>query len=72
MVESVSASVGRTQGKGQIQISTAPAVAPAKMERIALGFFFLFSDGAVAMVAMVARLGSSLRVGEESSLALGW
>lgn len=37
-----------------IDISTAPAVAPAKMDRIALGFLFSVDAVAVA-VAMMAR-----------------
>lgn len=46
-----------------LQISTAPAVAPARMERIALGFFF--SAGAAAMTSHLFLAGA--RVGVRQS-----
>jgi hypothetical protein len=44
-----------------LQISTAPAVAPARIERIALGFFF--SVGAVAMVFLLECLQVLIGIG---------
>jgi hypothetical protein len=50
-------------GEHALQISTAPAVAPARIERMALGFFF--SVVAVAIVfrleCVQVRIGISLR-----------